>query len=81
MILVTLRELARRPSAQEAAIRQYRAAAAFHRTLAEEIAAGCDHRGVCYPVCIEAADHRRRARRCESAAWLEEHPAPVRRSA
>lgn len=61
-------------AAQRAAIRQYRAAAAFHRALAEELAAGCDGQGNCAGgPCAEAYEHRRTARRCEAQAWLEEH--------
>jgi hypothetical protein len=63
--------------ARDEAIRQYRAAAAFHRTLGNELAAGCDHRRQCAGrTCVEAAAHYLMARRCEAQAWLEEHADP-----
>lgn len=69
-MLVTLRPTRRERDreARAAAIEQYRLGAAFLRTTAESIEAGCSDRP-----CPDAARYRRMAARADAAAWLEQH--------
>jgi hypothetical protein len=70
MIATALRDM----GARDAAIRRYREGAAFLRSSAQAIEAGCTDRP-----CADASLYRRLARVADTAAWLEAHdPAPQR---